>query len=268
LTPDIRLIALDLDGTLLNPQNQVSDVDAEAVRDAVAAGVTVVLATARWHQAACRTALALGLAGYIISHNGALVRSSDGDRELAHYRIDADLAGDLARYIDSLAGDAYMTVDDRTYLRSSRIRDASRVPPDMTLSDSLADSLQGAPTAFLLFGKEAVQVTVERFRAHHGTELNLAEGFSDSFPDYLNIVHAQADKGRALLSVCDALGIPPQASMAIGDAGPDVAMIEAAGIGLAMGNAADAVKTAAAAVAPSNSDSGVAWAIRQFVLRS
>lgn len=267
MAPDVRLIALDLDGTLLNPKNQVSDEDAAAVREAVAAGATVVFATSRWHQAARRTALELGLDGYIISHNGALVRSCDGSRELMHYRIDLALARELAGHIDSVDGDAYLTVDDRTFVRSSRPRDPARLPADQALCNSLADSLGAAPTAFLLFGRDAVRGTVERFREHHGRGLNLAEGFSDAFPDYLNIVHAEADKGRALTALAVHLGIPLEATLAVGDAGPDIAMIEVAGVGIAMGNAADAVKAAAREVAPSNSAAGVAWAIRKYVLR-
>jgi Cof subfamily protein (haloacid dehalogenase superfamily) len=264
LAPDVRLVALDLDGTLLNPQNQVSEDDAAAVREAVAAGVTVVFATSRWHQAARRTALALGLDGYIISHNGALVRSVDGDRELLHYRIEEDVAHRLAEHIDRVDGDAYLTVDDRTFLRTKRILDPARMPPDMTPATSLADCLGGPATAFLLFGKPAVRSTIEAFRGE--SELNLAEGFSDAFPDYLNIVHAGADKGRALHALCEALSLSPRQAMAIGDAAPDIPMIEAAGIGIAMGNAAAPVKAAAAVIAPTNSDAGVAWAIRKFVL--
>ena len=266
MAPDVRLIALDLDGTLLNPQNRVSDEDAAAVREAVSAGVSVVFATSRWHQAARRTAISLGLDGFIISHNGALVRSCDGSRELLHHRIGEPLARSIAEHIDALDGDAYVTVDDRTYVRSSRPRDASRMPPDMAQSASLGEALWSAPTAFLLFGKDSVQSTVERFSGHHGKGLNLADGFSASFPDYLNIVHAAANKGRALAAVCSELGIPLAAAMAIGDAAPDIAMIEVAGIGVAMGNAAPALKSAADAIAPSNSESGVAWAIQRFAL--
>lgn len=266
MIPEIRLVALDLDGTLLDRQNRVSDEDAAAVREAVAQGVRIVLATARWHQAASRTALALGLDGYIISHNGALVRSCDGASELLHHRIDEGLARLLAEHVDKQGGDAYVTVADQTFIRSSRLRDPVRMPPDLALCDSLAAAITGPATAFLIFGKDSVRSTVEHFRSHHGRELNLAEGVSESFPDYLNVVHAAADKGRALLAVCDALGIAPSHTMAIGDAAPDIAMIKVAGVGIAMGNAADAVKAAAVAVAPSNSESGVAWAISQFVL--
>ena len=96
--------------------------------------------------------------------------------------------------------------------------------------------------------------------------LNLAFGYSESFPPYLNIVHADADKGRALELVCAHVGVPMAEAMAIGDAAPDLPMMRAAGVGMAMGNAPDDVKAQADVVGPSNIDDGVAWAIREFVL--
>jgi Cof subfamily protein (haloacid dehalogenase superfamily) len=264
LAADVRLIALDLDGTLLNPSNQISDEDAAAVREAVAAGVRVVLATARWHGAAARTAQRLGLDGYVISHNGALVRSCDATEELLHLRIEEGLTRRLAEHIDGLDGDAYLTIAERTFVRSPRFAAAARLPADMELTDRLARSVTGPATAILLFGKEAVRNTIERFRDE--ATLNLAEGFSESFPDYLNIVDAGADKGRALLHLCEELSIEIECVMAVGDAAPDVPMLEAAGIGVAMGNAPQTVKAAANLIAPSNSDAGVAWAIRNHVL--
>jgi Cof subfamily protein (haloacid dehalogenase superfamily) len=263
---DIRLIALDLDGTLLNPRNQVSDADAQAVSDAIAAGVQVVLATSRWHSASRRTALALGIDGPIISHNGALVRWRDGDRTLLHQTIDLALAGEIACHLDGLPDEAYLTVGDQTYLKTRRVPGGGRTVNDLSFVDGLRGYLTAAPTAFLIFGQQAVKSTLELFAQHHGREINLAEGFSESFPTYLNIVHALADKGAALRSVCQALAIPTAATMAVGDAGPDVAMIESAGVGVAMGNAPDFVKAAAAAVAPPNDQDGVAWAIRKYVL--
>ncbi|HXH20548.1 MAG TPA: Cof-type HAD-IIB family hydrolase [Dehalococcoidia bacterium] len=265
MPPDIRLIALDLDGTLLSPENRVSDEDAAAVREAVAAGAQVVLATARWHAAAGRTAALLGLDGFIISHNGALVRSRDDGEELFHHRIEQALASEIAEFLDAASGDAYVTVNDSTYVRSQRLGNP-RMPAGIELTASLRPHVTAPATAFLVFGRDAVRSTVERFSGYHGSALNLAEGFSDSFPGYLNIVHALADKGAALRAVCEHQSISPLQAMAIGDAAPDIPMLKSAGIGVAMGNAPEAVKAAADAIAPSNSESGVAWAIRRYVL--
>lgn len=261
----MRLIAIDLDGTLLNPEGRVGQEDAAAVRRAVEAGVHVVLATARWHAAARRTALALGIDGPIISHNGALVRWRDGERDLLHHTLDLDLSCAIAEAVDAMQGDVYVTVNDITHLKSTRWRAGLQLANDMVFTDSVRACIAGPPTSFLVFGRENVQVLVERFREHHGRELNLAEGFSASFPNYLNVVHARADKGAALLAVCEALGVAQEEAAAIGDAAPDIAMFRVAGVAIAMGNAAPEVQAAATIVAPPNDRSGVAWALQKLL---
>ncbi len=97
-------------------------------------------------------------------------------------------------------------------------------------------------------------------------QLNLATGYSETFPPYLNIVYGGADKGRALVLVCEHVGVPIEESMAIGDAAPDLEMLRVAGISMAMGNAPDDVKSQVDVVGPGNEDDGVAWAIREFAL--
>lgn len=261
----VRLIAIDLDGTLLNPEGRVGEEDAAAVRRAVQTGLHVVLATARWHAAARRTALALGIDGPIISHNGALVRWSDGNRELLHHTLDLGLSREIALALDAMPGDAYVTVGDITYLKTARWRAGLQLATDMAFTDSISACIEAAPTSFLLFGRESVQTLVERFGHLHGQELNLAEGFSASFPNYLNVVHARADKGAALLAVCEALGVAPEQTLAIGDAAPDVPMFRVAGVAVAMGNAAPEVQAAATVVAPPNDRSGVAWSLQKLV---
>ena len=89
---------------------------------------------------------------------------------------------------------------------------------------------------------------------------------SETSQPYVSISGPGVDKGRALRVVCERLGIAPDEAMAVGDAAPDLAMFDVAGVSVAMGNAPDDVKARADAVAPSNAESGVAWALRRFVL--
>jgi hydroxymethylpyrimidine pyrophosphatase-like HAD family hydrolase len=83
--------------------------------------------------------------------------------------------------------------------------------------------------------------------------------------DHLTVHHPAADKGRALARVCAHLGVPPEQTLAIGDAESDTAMFAVAGLAVAMGNATDAVKARATVVAPSNDADGVAWALRYLL---
>ncbi len=263
----VRLVALDLDGTLLARGNTVSDANAAAVRDAVAAGVHVVLATSRWYRLAKRTADALGITSPIICHNGAMIRSPVDDARLLELDVPAEAAAEIAAIADEARYESMVTVDDVTYLLTKRPDvDPARLPAGMVLTQRLSDHVRGGAQAFLFFGQDAVDGVRGRLDGKYAGVLNLAWGYSATFPPYLNIVHAAADKGRALQIVCDYAGVPLSQAMAIGDAAPDLEMMRPAGLSVAMGNAPADVQAQADVVGPSNRDDGVAWAIRRFAL--
>ena len=267
MTAKVRLIALDLDGTLLNRGSEVSEGNAAAVRDAVAAGVHIVIATSRWYLLAKRTADALGVTSPIICHNGAMVRSPIDDARLLDLGVPAAAAIEIAAIADEGQYESMATVNDTTYLLTRRPNiDPARLPHGMVQTQRLSEHVTGGVEAFLFFGQDACDGIRGRVGDRYEDVLNLAYGVSETFPPYLNIVHAGADKGRALQLVCEHVAVPIEPSMAIGDAAPDLPMMRAAGIGMAMGNAPDDVKAQADAVGPSNLDDGVAWAIREFAL--
>jgi len=262
-----RLVAIDLDGTLLTKGNTVSDGNAAAVREAVAAGVHIVLATSRWYILAKHTADALGITSPIICHNGAMVRSPIDGARLLDLRIPADAATDIAAIADAARYEGMVTVDDVTYFATRRRGvDPSRLPPGMVPAERLSGHVAAGAEGFLFFGDDAVEGLRARLGTKYDGVLNLAWGYSATFPMYLNIVHAAADKGRALALVCDHVGVPLADAMAIGDAAPDLDMMRVAGLSMAVGNAPDDVKAQVDVVGPDNRDDGVAWAIRTFAL--
>jgi Cof subfamily protein (haloacid dehalogenase superfamily) len=264
----VRLIALDLDGTLLTRGNTVSDGNAAAVREAVAAGVHIVFATSRWYMLAKHTADLLGVTSPIICHNGAMIRSPIDDSRLLELDIPAAAAREIAAIADAERYEAMVTVHDVTYMITKRADiDPKRLPASMVLTERLSDHAQGGAEGFLAFGQDAVDGLRERLGDRYAGVLNIAWGYSETFPPYVNIVHAAADKGRALRMVCEHVGVPMAEAMAIGDAAPDLEMMRVAGVSMAMGNAPDDVKAQVDVVGPSNLDDGVAWAIREFTLR-
>jgi Cof subfamily protein (haloacid dehalogenase superfamily) len=263
----VRLLALDLDGTLLVGGNRISDANTRAVKDAVEAGVHIVFATSRWYRLAKRTADALGITTPIICHNGAMVRSPSDDGTLLYHGLDAEPSLAIARIADEHGYESMVTVDDVTHLLTRRPDvDPARLPDGMALTRRLEDHVTDGCAAFLFFGQDAVDGVPARLNGAHADVLNLASGYSETFPPYLNIVHARADKGRALRLVCEHVGVSVHQALAIGDAAPDLAMMRAAGMSMAMGNAPAEVKAEATVVGPSNLDDGVAWAIREFAL--
>jgi Cof subfamily protein (haloacid dehalogenase superfamily) len=262
-----RLIALDLDGTLLSKLNTVSDANAAAVREAVAAGVHIVFATSRWYTLAKRTADLLGVTSPMICHNGAMIRDPKDGARLLELGVGAQPAVEIAAIADEQRYESMVTVDDVTYLISKRPNiDPARLPHGMVVTERLSDHVGDGCEAFLFFGQDAVDGLRARLGQRYEGVLNLAHGYSETFPPYLNIVNSAADKGRALRMVCERVGVPVEQALAIGDAAPDLEMMRVAGASMAMGNAPDEVKSKATVVGPSNLDDGVAWAIRRFAL--
>src|SRR3990170_2154372 len=113
----IRLIALDLDGTLLNTKDRVGEADARAVQRARESGVIVVLCTSRWYGIARSTAETLGLRAPLICHNGALVRTPGDTPDLVYLPLGLETAREAAAFIDQHPSSAFLTVGDTTYLR-------------------------------------------------------------------------------------------------------------------------------------------------------
>jgi len=264
----IRLIALDLDGTLLGPNFRISEADQAAVAAARDRDVQIALNTARWYGLAQRSARRLELETPLICHNGAHIREPNGDAELLHLQIPTELAREIAALCDEHGFETYCTVGGVTYMRTPHEIDPQRLPKDMRLAATHAQHITAPATGILVFGEAAVSAIVEAFGERYANELVLPIGESEGVQPYVTITAAGADKGRALRLLCEHIGVPPEETMAIGDAEPDVPMFELAAIGVAMGNAPDSVQAKANAVAPSNAESGVAWAIRRFVLES
>ncbi len=264
----IRLIALDLDGTLLAPDFRVSETDAQAVIAARDRGVQIALNTARWYGLAQRTARKLELSAPLICHNGAHIREPNDGADLLHVRVPQEAAREIAAFCDEGGFETYTTVEGVTYMRTPReaMIDPARLPNDMRLARTHAEHVDVDATGFVVFGEEAVPALVEAFAERYAGILACVAGVSEASPPYLTITGAGADKGSALRLVCERLGVPLDEAMAVGDAAPDIAMFEVAATSVAMGNAPEDVKAQADAVAPTNAEGGVAWAIRRFVL--
>ncbi len=271
---DIKLVALDLDGTLLNSSLKVSERNAEAVKRALDAGVKVVLATSRWYRLAKRTAERLGIDTPLICNNGAIVkRPQDGD-ELLHLRLDQELARDVTALADERGWETFTTIEDTTYMRMRPGVLPERLPAGLRVSERQAEEVaRGQPTAVLVFGEEAVNEISRRFlpafdgsaslKARHASfSLNRPVGL----PHYLILTHPDADKASALEIVCKDLDVPLSEVMTMGDSESDLEMLRLAGLGIAVDNSPDEVKLAALHIAPTNDADGVAWAIEQFVL--
>ena len=259
-----QLVAVDLDGTLVDDHNMVSDAAERAVREVRSAGIKVVLVSGRPLVAALPILRQLGLELPLISSGGAQVSDPSTGNVIAHFQPSpADV-----RQLVALARDAgltlvYQTPDEVFGEGSAQILDTLRTAVRVPI-EAVEDGLAACP--------EPIKVTVcgprpELDRIRDEIERRaLALSSVLSGPEYLEVTAQGVSKGRALRSVAAFLGVPMDQVLVIGDAPNDISMLAEAGLAVAMGNAPPEVQAAASVVAPSIQHDGVAWALRRFVL--
>ena len=263
----IKLIALDLDGTLLNSALRLSEGNGEAVRRALDRGVKIVLATSRWFGLAKRTADHLGIDTPLVCSNGALVRRPSDGREILHLRLDQEVAREVTTLGDERGWEMFTTIEDATFMRMRPGVIPERLPGGLRISERQAEEVaRGQPTAVLVFGQEAVDEISQRLLPAYDGRAKFSLNRPPNLPHYVVLTHPDADKGSALETVCRQMDVPLSEVMAMGDSESDLAMLRLAGLGIAMDNSPDEVKRAALHIAPSNDADGVAWAIDRFAL--
>ena len=227
----------------------------------------VVLATARFYGIALRTASRLGVESPLICSNGALVKRPVDGRELIHLYLDKDLAREVTKLGDERGWEMFTTIKDVTYMQMRPGIIPERLPGGLKIAERQSEHLdEGPPTCVLVFGEEAVNEISSRFVSEYGGRARFSINRPTNSAYYVILTHPDAEKAHALEVVLKELGVPPEASIAMGDSESDIGMFRQAGLGIAMRNAPDEVQRAALHVAPSNDEDGVAWAIRKFLL--
>ncbi len=263
--PDIRLIAIDLDKTLLDESLRVPERNRAALAAAAERGVTVAIATGRTHSSAARLARQLGINAPIISYNGAMIRRADDPEPMRHVRLEADLAAEIVELLVHQMTDFMYFVDEKLYVqrydhwaRGYRVRTGDRP----CVAGDLRRFAGAAPTKLLLLG------TPEQTRARYDYFTGRYDGriyATISLPEYMEILNPQATKATALRWLAERLDIPMRCTMAVGDSLNDLEMIRAAGVGVFMPFADEELRAEADFV-PSDPVAGVAGAVETLVL--
>lgn len=263
--PKIKLIAIDLDDTLLRTDLTISERARRAIRQASAQGIHVTLATGRMFPSALPFAQELQLNLPLITYQGALVKYADG-REVYHRPIPL---GEARRLVEFLAPYHYhvkVYLNDRLYMEKDspegqRYVALARVP--ISLVDHLPDVLSQEPTKIVAIAEPAqLDGLALDVRREFGNTVHVTK----SKATFLEFSHPRATKGIALQYLAQSLGIEAQEVMAIGDSPNDLDMLEYAGWGVAMANAVQEVRQIARYVTLSNDDDGVAEAIEKLAL--
>lgn len=264
----IRMIAVDLDQTLVTSDRTICAESFGALREAIAAGRHVVVATARQWSSTQSIAAALGDHLPVICNNGAdIMSNAAGDVWRAH-RIPVELGLELVELAAINSWFLSFTVAGETHaLRDGQwINEAEE--PHGDFPGWLAEGAGEGPARVIAFEPAAVEAYTDLIEKNHG-ETSRIQRFLNEDGGLLaiGILPAAATKGRAVTDVAGRLGLNTSEIMAIGDNDSDISMIKAAGIGVAMSNGTRETRDAADHIAPSNDEAGVAWAIREFVLK-
>ncbi len=260
----IKMVALDLDDTLLNSDIKISERNKKAIRACVEKGVHVTVATGRMFRAATPFARDLSLTLPIITYQGALVKTLD-DQEILHHVIEKEMALHVIDFLKHYKMQVNVYMADELYMEKmdefgSRYVHLSKVKHQIT---TFPDGMFTPPTKILMAGDARVldEVQTEALQVF-GKELTITKS-KDYFLEFGN-VHSK--KSLALDAVAKTLQIKPEEIMAIGDGMNDYDMLEYAGIGVAMGNAQQLLKEIASYVTDTNDQDGVAKALEKYIL--
>lgn len=277
MTPSVQLLAVDIDGTLLDSAGQLPEAHRTALAEATAAGVAVVLATGRALHFAQPVADAIGIPAAMIVNNGALVRDAAGRTALRHVvqrEVARAILAETRAFEDSVAV-VFDRQDDRQIVfermdwshphrRGYYARNRAFIAEGV-LEDALAED----PIQVMFNGRvEPMRRLLTTLRA-----MPQASAFTVAITEYeardfalVDVNGPGCSKGTTLARWAALCGVPRDAVMAVGDNLNDLEMLEFAGRPVLMGNATDAMKARGFPVVPTHDEAGLAVAIRRFAL--
>lgn len=269
----IKLIALDMDGTLMSPDHiTVSEENKQALKEAHDKGAKISIATGRTLAIIGDVCQQVPEVDYIIYSNGAGVLDRRAQQNIYQNLMTWDFCKDIIEYLDTLPIFLEIYVDGMSYVQESKaIYFKDGVLPQefidtlmgqMTVVDSLIDTIKGKNIEKIsIYTNNESDFTVLWDKFKTTKDIYLAS----ALPLSMEITKAGVDKGAALKGMCDALSISPDEVMSFGDAGNDIPMLEFAKYSFAMENGSEECKRAAKFQTKSNAHHGVAYGIKQYV---
>lgn len=261
-----KLVAIDIDDTLINDDKEVTPATQRALEQAVAKGAVVTLATGRAYASAQAIARQTGLNVPIITYQGALVKNLLDEQVLYERYVPMDAAHKLFEYCIQNNLHLQTYIDDKLYAReeNQKLIDYSALNKTKYYVEPDFAKLVAQPTPKMLIIDEPdyLDEIAPVLRELLGESVHITK----SKPNFLEIMHHEGTKGHALKFLAAHFGCALSECIAIGDSWNDHEMLEAAGLGVAMGNAIPALKEIADYVTASNNEDGVKLVIDKFIL--
>jgi Cof subfamily protein (haloacid dehalogenase superfamily) len=267
MSKQIKLVALDVDGTLIGKDLQIPARTKQAIQAARTRGVQFVVVTGRMYQSSAKYAEELELQGLpLVAYNGALMREYPSGRTIYHQPVPLEQCKALAAFCEAHGYHLQAYVNDELYVPELNERSqlyTSIAQVRATPVGSLFLWLQEPSTKLLIVDDPArIPPIGEEVRRLLGSAVHVAS----SHAEFLEVVSSQVSKGSALAAVAESLGVERDEVMAIGDGMNDMAMLTWAGTSFAIAHAPEALRKAATYVAEEGAGLGVAEALERMGL--
>ena len=277
---DIKLVALDLDGTLFDNSSRISKRNLTAIRSITDKGIHVVISTGRPFEGIPFDQIKGTGINYAITANGSGIYEISTGKCLYENAMDEELVTPILNFL--LTRDIHMDafIGGKGYTPIQCVETAQKLTVPSSIKNYIITTRTRLDNILQFIHENRLKVqkmtlnfypaadgtlidreTVRKFLVSNPSITTVCGGYNN-----LEFTRADANKGVGLRKLAEILGVNPDATMAIGDTENDLAIIEAAGIGVAMGNATDAVKARADYVTTTNTKDGVAAAIEHFIL--
>lgn len=264
-----KLIAMDLDGTLSNDQKVITEKTKQTLMAAQEQGIRLALASARPSPGLFRERDVLDMQnhnGILMSYNGGRIVDAATGKVLFETSMDLEETKAVLRKLEDLPvtpilddGVQFYVTDRNGFKVDYECRNNNMICSEV---GNLADFLTFAPIKILMSVDPAIIGDVQKqIAAMLPASLTVVQ--TAAF--YLEVIPKVINKGQGIRDICGVLGITAEEVISFGDAENDIPMLKAAGMGVAMGNASDAVKQAADMVTLSNNDDGIAYALEKLL---
>ncbi|MBB3112946.1 hypothetical protein FHS18_005048 [Paenibacillus phyllosphaerae] len=262
-----KMIAIDIDDTLLTDELVVTEGTKAALKAAAEQGVFVTLATGRMFPSAQKIAAQIELNVPIITYQGSLVKTLFDEQVLYERSVPKDAAKELFAFCQEHNLHLQLYIDDILYVqedneKARRYSFLSKIPcvvePDY---DTLLE--QPSTKMLIIDDPDYLDEMAAKLAPLIGDRVHITK----SKPHYLEFTHKEGTKGHAIAFMAEHIGCTLDEVIAIGDSWNDHEMIEVAGLGVAMGNALPKLKELAQYVTGTNNEEGVRQVIEKFVLQ-
>jgi Cof subfamily protein (haloacid dehalogenase superfamily) len=263
----VRLVAVDLDGTLLNDSKKVTDETAHALACLPDRGVKLVIASARPPRAVRAIYKDLNLDTLQINYNGALIWDEPSNKAVFHRPLPGSLAAEIIDTARDMFEEVLVSCEILDKWFTDRDDHSHTTETGRLLKPDFIGPLEqicASPiTMLMLLGEPLIILRLEDLLLEHfDTHVSILK----TDRDLLQIMDKRVSKATSLQLIAGHYGIPMEQVMAIGDAPNDVGMLQVAGVSIAMDNAHALVKDVADWIAPTNNNHGVRAALRRYGL--